>query len=1523
MKKLNKLFAILIAVLGVQTLSAQTDVTSTYLTNAGFDDNSSWITGNVGQATTKAAKGWTATSSGDTWWYGGAVNYGSSYTVNSVTPPAKNPDGNAEGGALGISAGWGCTVTYKQEVTLPAGVYTLKYKAYNANTGATQANNYIGFTSSSVTAYGKTTNFTANTWVEESVTFVLSSQTTGNISVGMGAISGGSGANAKLFVDGVTLTYKPFTDVTEANPVDLTSMVSNTKAAWTGATETPGYDGVTMVAVYKGSDWTGDALSQTINGLPAGNYRMEVYCQAHSSWDTDVAAEGATGYTYLCANEYKLDVPIRNADGATTKQLHTFEKISITNGSLKISVVNEKKAANWISVYVKSLTFLGPDKSLEEANFNNNVTALKALSRENLPAAFVTKINNLITTYGSSNASAMTLSQLVAANEEIKSFIDLHNSITTVYSSLINLIELCNTYASNSYVQDEAQRTTLTTAATTASNNGNKATTVAELTEVYNTLETARQTFVLAAYPTSGNSFDMTFKITNPSFETGDLTGWTIVQPSSDTGVRPNSNGSYTTSGVDGDYLFNTWWQGVPIKQTLADLPMGTYTLKVAVASDGCTVYLTADEEHSAGLTTSDKTQFIDTSIEFLCTDGETTIGVVGGADGDAAAHKGFTENGYWWYKADKFRLTRAFDAKTLQNSLSSLKATAAELLTELMEPGKKSNLQVAYDNADTTSDNPFDLGDWSLALEKAIAEAQSSINDYTKIQEYINKTKVFVDASKVATYQTKHDNCGYTAADVENVRQELNVMRFNAASLVFPNEYEVKGWTGDLANGIRSDQHWSGNTQSYYDANSWVPNFVGLKHTLSTTVTLPEGTYVLKAAGRSSADATLRLNIKNGETIIESVDYTGKGDTGYGIDTSGAANFSAEGAYANDNAGRGWEWEFAKFELDAETTVTLHVEVDYNNIQNRFGSFSDITLWMDDETYVTVYGKELDAPLAEAKTLVNTLPMGDTEKTALSNAIATGEGKLSGPTELNAAVKALEDAVAAAKAWRETYYAEKEKLVVQLERFEAEYNDAENGALDYMCKTRWADAIEKAKNAAVAKDNLTSHEGLTTATEELIAALDAATVSVGEYAALKTAIDEATPYLDGNDWGSEPFQKPESAKDDFNEIKTTAQNAYDAAEVDGEGVTSLTEALNNGINTTLNAPAEGQRFYIKVATEGHGKLGNAWLMTLGATGANNPTGYGLNTDNAAKGYLAQAFIFTQVEGNLYNISIEREEGTVYLTYGALNGSTAGWKNQQIQATTEAKDKGQFKIVPTGKNGILKIFNTIDNNYLDCQDGGAIYTDTGIENEEFAFKLATETKVTLNLSKVGWATLILPFDAEQLPEGVEAYSCSEANKNAENEEEQLTLEKATSLKANTPYLMSGNEGKYDFSGYGLADKDSYKDGLFIGTYVDYVTTPNSDTYVLQNHDGEVAFYLVGSGENAQPTVKPYRCYMVYEGAQGAPKFSFGRGDETTSIDNSEFRIQNSEFIYDLMGRKVNTMEKGKMYIVNGKKVVIR
>ena len=1153
------------------------------------------------------------------------------------------------------------------------------------------------------------------------------------------------------------------------------------------------------------------------------------------------------------------------------------------------------------------MTYKGADVSLLQEAFAANYAKLEALSTNDIPTAFATQITSLKSTYTNTPSSK---AELNTANEEMEAIIAAHPSIVAAYAPLNELITLCSTYVTENYssVKEENTRSTFTTAISTATTDKENATTAAKLTEAYNTLEAARQTFILAAYPTDGNSFDMTFKITNPSFETGNATGWKVIN-SSDTGVKPNSNATYTTSGVDGNYLFNTYWQGTPLTQALSNMPNGIYELKVLVASDGCTVYLTADDEHNDGTDTysTGKGQFVEATMTFTCTDGNVVIGVVGGADGDASAHKEFTANGYWWYKADNFRLTRTFNKADMQSALTDLLTEANTMANQPMDANIKEALNSTIQATDATATDPATLDDMINALTEAMASAEASINDYAKLKKYIDMTAVFTD---VSTYQAKYDNTEYSSEDVETVRRELNVMRFNAASLIFPNNIEVTGWEGTMGGKNTGGQHWDGttgeNATKYYDNNSWNGN----AHSTTTNITLPAGNYVLKAALRSNENTTLKLTV-----LDETVNVEGKGDQGYGITINGAASFSPDSTYANDNNGRGWEWEFVKFELADETTVTLTVECDYNGVYG-WASFSDITLWMDDATYVTVYGKELEAPLAEARTLVNTLPMGDAENTALANAIELGEGTIETPAQLNAAVDALKAAVANAKAWRSTYNTEKDKLVAALERFEADYNDAENGALDYMNKSRWETAIAKAQAAAVAKDDLTSYERLTTATAELTAALDAATVSVDEYADLKTAITEATTVTSAN-VGVNAFQKSQSAATTLNEQKATAQGVYETATADGEGVTSETETLTNAIstfnNTPLNAPKENARYNIVVETTDDWG-GHAATFIYDEENKAEDGYFNLQWLTEPSANYAQAFTFTaSSELNTYTLSFVDHLGTTrYLATqkgaGYMDGENVSNRTDRLRITDDANKALKVQVIALNTDGLYQLKNTEHGQCIGYTTNHDLFTQT----RNVSLKEAEKANVTLTLSSAGWATLILPFNAE-LPEGVKAWSCAKAN------DDVLELVEAESIVANTPYLMNGYESTHTFSGYGLADKDSYTEGLFTGTYVDYATTANSNTYVLQNKDGEVAFYLVGEG--AQPTVKPYRIYMTYEAATGAPLFRINR--VTTTIEGTELDAQDKVLIYDLMGRRVNTMEKGGMYIINGKKVVIR
>ncbi|MBO5679871.1 MAG: hypothetical protein J6S11_07930, partial [Bacteroidaceae bacterium] len=165
MKKLNKLCAILFAVLGVTTLKAQTDVTSTYLTNADFSSTT----------------GWTAYVSNQYKDYGNGQIGGklASYAASSTDATHLNSEY-----FFGFQCRWSGNYSSYNQVTsqaLPSGVYTLSYDVENVN-GSTSVVNYnnlfyvkVGdktFTDTSVEwMKGK------SSWTSHSITFVITEAT--------------------------------------------------------------------------------------------------------------------------------------------------------------------------------------------------------------------------------------------------------------------------------------------------------------------------------------------------------------------------------------------------------------------------------------------------------------------------------------------------------------------------------------------------------------------------------------------------------------------------------------------------------------------------------------------------------------------------------------------------------------------------------------------------------------------------------------------------------------------------------------------------------------------------------------------------------------------------------------------------------------------------------------------------------------------------------------------------------------------------------------------------------------------------------------------------------------------------------------------------------------------------------------------------------------------------------------------------------------------------------------------------
>ena len=429
----------------------------------------------------------------------------------------------------------------------------------------------------------------------------------------------------------------------------------------------------------------------------------------------------------------------------------------------------------------------------------------------------------------------------------------------------------------------------------------------------------------------------------------------------------------------------------------------------------------------------------------------------------------------------------------------------------------------------------------------------------------------------------------------------------------------------------------------------------------------------------------------------------------------------------------------------------------------------------------------------------------------------------------------------------------------------------------------------------------------------------------------LATAISAASRARKTANEGTEVFQIPVTAGATLAAAISVAQSVYDDGNATSEEITTAISTLNAAVATyeatTLNAPAAGTRYNIKVATAGHAKKGNAIIIVPGATSDNNPSGYGLNANFAPNANLAQAVEFTQVSGNDYTINFVTAEGTAYLTYGVTNGSTAGHKNYQIQATTDASKKGEFTIVATSMDNVFNIVNKLTNTNIDCQAGGNIYTDETITLDGFSVTEASQASVGITIaSDVKYATRIFPF-TPTLPEGVKAYSC------AGEENGVLTLVEVVDgddeddfadLAANTPYILESTADiDEDITGWGTAASLEAKTvGLLTGVYEEQFAPVGS--YVLQNLS-KVAFYLVAEGK--QPNVKAYRCYLTESEQSGSgdarDAFFFDEG-EATAIDAISALTSGEAQIFNAAGAQLPSLQKGMniLQLSNGKSIKV-
>ncbi len=186
----------------------------------------------------------------------------------------------------------------------------------------------------------------------------------------------------------------------------------------------------------------------------------------------------------------------------------------------------------------------------------------------------------------------------------------------------------------------------------------------------------------------------------------------------------------------------------------------------------------------------------------------------------------------------------------------------------------------------------------------------------------------------------------------------------------------------------------------------------------------------------------------------------------------------------------------------------------------------------------------------------------------------------------------------------------------------------------------------------------------------------------------------------------------------------------------------------------------------------------------------------------------------------------------------------------------------------------------------------------------------------------GWNTVCLPFEVAVSSIHANAVAFSFDGYNTDTKE--LTFNKVTTLEASKPYVIyvpAAVTEPYVFTnveitfGNTTADKSASNDVTFKGTYAPMAAGSLADCFGLT-----AAGKIVKA--NASTTMKGFRGYFTGVPAGASARFVGFMDDELTGIRMITVE-QNVEGVFNMQGQKVEQMKKGGLYIINGKKQVVK
>ncbi|MBO5922279.1 MAG: hypothetical protein J6Q48_07845 [Bacteroidaceae bacterium] len=342
-------------------------------------------------------------------------------------------------------------------------------------------------------------------------------------------------------------------------------------------------------------------------------------------------------------------------------------------------------------------------------------------------------------------------------------------------------------------------------------------------------------------------------------------------------------------------------------------------------------------------------------------------------------------------------------------------------------------------------------------------------------------------------------------------------------------------------------------------------------------------------------------------------------------------------------------------------------------------------------------------------------------------------------------------------------------------------------------------------------------------------------------------------------------------------------------------------EAFNGFELPSVNLPIDGKFYLIRSAVKENGYMYAALSdVNVGDKDETNKVCWATSTTPANVGIWKCEVI----DGKIYFKNVHT--ASYFLNTKAYHPTVLSEKEKAV-VTFTALGERQVNI-------------KINEAQIHAQDNGYVVPWTGGKNTPSAWyieEIASPVSHTVTIGPAGYATLMLGFDAK-IPsiEGEEngVYTA------VINGGWAVMTKVEDVLPANTAVIIKANPGDYEF--VYTTETATITENDLKGTL--YNKNIEEKAYVLGKDENDVAYLGVAKMTDGKFLNNANKAYLPAPAeasnvAYYGLRFDFGG---TTTIE--EVETENAEtIIYDLTGRRVNEITKAGVYVVNGKKVLVK